>query len=108
MPQKLYQKPSYTKPIRKRKHYYCNEPEQSEESDSYVTEIQRRPKKQRKRITYEDKIDGLPEYEPDSPTDKEHEENNNYEMQNKYKEKQPKQIEKPKKVQNGITKSTKM
>ena len=108
MPQKLYQKPSYTKPIRKRKHYYYNEPEKSEASDSYVTEIQRRPKKQRKRITYEDKIDGLPEYEPDSPTDKEHEENNNYEMQNKYKEKQPKQIEKPKKVQNGITKSTKM
>ena len=108
MPKKLYQKPSYTKPIRKRKHYYYNEPEQSEESDSYVTEIQRRPKKQRKRITYKDEIDGLPEYEPDSPTDKEYEESNNYEMQNKYKEKQPKQIEKPKKVQNSITKSTKM
>ena len=45
MPQKSYQKPSYTKPIRKRKHYYYDEPEQSEESDSYVTEIRRRPKK---------------------------------------------------------------
>ena len=38
-PQRLYQKP-----IRKRKHYYDDEPEQSEESDSYVTEIRRRPK----------------------------------------------------------------
>ena len=48
MPQKSYQKPSYTKPIRKRKHYYYDEPEESEESDSYVTEIRRCPKKQKK------------------------------------------------------------
>ena len=48
MPQKLYQKPSYTKPIRKRKHYYYDEPEESEESDSYVIEIRRRPKKQKR------------------------------------------------------------
>ena len=65
-------------------------------------------KKQRKIIIYEDEIDGLPEYEPDSPTDEEQEENNNYEMQNKYKEKQPKQVEKPKKVNKGTTKSIKM
>ena len=52
-------------------------------------------KKQRKRIIFKDEIDVLPEYEPDSPTDEEQGENNNYEMQNKYKEKQPKQIEKP-------------
>ena len=38
-PQRSYQKPSCTKPIRKRKHYHYDEPEQSEESDSYVTEI---------------------------------------------------------------------
>ena len=68
-PQRSNQKPSYTKPIRKRKHYCYDEPEQSEESNSYVTEIRRRPKKQRKIIKYEDEIDGLPEYEPDSPTD---------------------------------------
>ena len=44
-PQRSYQKPLYTKPIRKRKHYYYDGPEQSEESDSYVTEIRRRPKR---------------------------------------------------------------
>ena len=107
MPQKSYQKPSYTKPLRKRKHYYYDELEQSEESDSYVTEIRRRPKKQKKRIIYEDEIDGIPEYEPDSPTEEE-QEDNNYEIQNKYKGKQPKQIEKPKTVKKGITKSIKM
>ena len=48
MSQKLYQKPSYTKPIRKRKHYYYNEPEESEESDSYVTEIRRHPKNKKR------------------------------------------------------------
>ena len=36
-------------------------------------------------------IDGFPEYEPDSPTDEEQEEDNNYEIQNKCKENQPKQ-----------------
>ena len=109
MPQKLYQKPSYTtKPLRKRKHYYYGELEQSEESDSYVTEIRRRPKKQKKRIIYEDEIDGIPEYEPDSPTEEEQEEDNNYEIQSKHRGKQPNQIEKPKKVKKGITKSIKM
>ena len=104
MPQKSYQKPSYTKPIRKRKHYYYDEPEESEESDSYVTEIRRRPKKQKKRIIYEDEIDGIPEYEPDSPTEEEQEEDNNYEIQSKHRGKQPNQIEKQKKVRKGITK----
>ena len=108
MPQKSYQKPSYTKPIRKRKHYYYDEPEESEESDSYVAEIRRRPKKQNKRIIYKDEIDGLPEYEPDLQTEYKQEEDNNYEIQNKYKGTEPKQIEKPKKVKKGITKSIKM
>ena len=98
MPEKSYQKPSCTKPIRKRKHYYYDEPEQSEESDSYVTEIRRRPKKQKKRIIYKDQIDGIPEYEPDSSTEEEQEEDNNYEIQSKHRGKQPNQIEKPKKV----------
>ena len=48
MPQKSYQKPSYTKQIRKRKHYYYDEPEESEESDSYVTEIRRRTKNKKR------------------------------------------------------------
>ena len=108
VPQKSYQKPSYTKPIRKRKHYYYDEPEESEESDSYVAEIRRRPKKQNKRIIYKDEIDGLPEYEPDLQTEYKQEEDNNYEIQNKYKGTEPKQIEKPKKVKKGITKSIKM
>ena len=108
MPQKSYQKPSYTKPLRKRKHYYYDELEQSEESDSYVTEIRRRPKKQKKRIIYKDEIDGIPEYEPDLPTEEEQEEDNNYEIQSKHRGKQPNQIEKPKKVKKGITKSIKI
>ena len=102
MPQKLYQKPSYRKPLIKRKNYYYDELEEIEESDSYVTKIWRRPKNQR-RIVYEDEIDGVPAYEPDSPTDEKQEENN-YDIQNKYKGKRPKQIEKAKKVKKGITK----
>ena len=65
------------------------------------------PKNKKKRIIYEDEIDRIPEYEPDSPTEEEQEEDNNYEIQNKYKGKQLKQIEKPKKVKKGITKSIK-
>ena len=86
---------SYQKPTRKRKHYYYNEPEESEESNSFVTEIRRRPKRQQKRIIYRDEIDGLPEYEPNSPTDEDQEERD-YQIQTKRKE--PKrQVEKPKK-----------
>ena len=98
MPQKLYQKPSYTKPMRKRKHYYYDELEQSEESNSYVTEIRRRPKKQKERIIYEDEINGILEYESDSQTEEEQEVDNNYEIQSKHRGKQHKQLEKTKKV----------
>ena len=108
IPQKSYQKPSYTKPIRKRKHYYYDEPEESEESNSYVTEIRRRPKKQKTRIICKDKTDGIPENESDSPTEEDQEEDNNCKIQNKYKGKQRKQMAKPKKVKKGITKSIKM
>ena len=51
LPQKSYQKPyvNYPKPINKRKHYGDLEPEgESDESDSYITEIRRRPKKKKK------------------------------------------------------------
>ena len=39
---------NYQKLIRKRKHYHDIEQEESEESDSYITEIRRRPKKPKK------------------------------------------------------------
>ena len=108
MPQKSYQKRSYMKPLRKRKHYHYDELEQSKESDSYVTEIRRRPKKQKKRIIYEDEIDGITEYEPDSPTKEEQEQDNIYEIQSKHRGKQPNQIVKPKKVKKRYWKINKM
>ena len=86
LPQKSHTK--HQKPIRKRKHYYYENQEESNESDSYVTEIRRRrPNKQRKRIIYEDEIDGVPEYEPHSPTEDEEqeEEQDNYKIQTKSK-----------------------
>ena len=49
--QKSYQKPyvNYPKPIRKRKHYRDLEPEEeSNKSDSFITEIRRPPKKKKK------------------------------------------------------------
>ena len=108
--QKSYQKlyVNYQKPMRKRKHYRDLEPEEeeSDESDSYITEIRRRPRKQRKRIIYEDKIDGVPNYEPQSPSEEEQEDNS--EIKIKPKRKQEKVIERPKKVKKGITKSIKM
>ena len=45
------------------------------------------------KIRNEYPIDGIPTYEPDSPTEEEQEEDNNFEIQNKYKGKQPKEIE---------------
>ena len=107
--QKSYQKLyiNYRKPIRIRKHYRDLEPgEESDESDSYITEIRRRPRKQRKRIIYEDEIDEVPNYEPRSPREEEQEDNNK--IQIKPKRKQEKVIGRPKKVKKGITKSIKM
>ena len=77
-----------------------------DESDSYITEIRRRPRKQRKRIIYEDEIDGVPNYETRSPREEEQEDNS--EIQIKPKRKQEKVIGRPKKVKKGITKSIKM
>ena len=49
----------YSKPIRKRKNYHDLQPESEiDESDSFVTEIRRRrPRKQKRKIIYEDKLD---------------------------------------------------
>ena len=63
-------------------------------------------KNKKKRIIYEDEIDGLPNYEPESPSEEEQEDNN--EIQIKPKGKQAKVIERPKKVKKGITKSIKI
>ena len=57
--------------------------------------------KNRKRSCYEDELDGLPDYEPESPSEEEQDEN---EIEVK---KQKIQL-KPKKVRKGITKSIKM
>ena len=87
--QKSYQKPyvNYQKHIRKRKHYRDleSEKEESDESDSYITEICRRPRKQRKRIIYEDEIDGVPNYESQSPSEEEQEDNNEIQIKPKKK-----------------------
>ena len=96
------------RPKRKRIQYY----DESDESDSYISEVRKRPRKlQKRKIIYEDDIDGIP-HEPDSPTEEEDQEDDIYEVQNnKSKEKQPKQITPPtQKIKNkkGITKSIKM
>ena len=76
---------NYSRLIRKRKHYRDLElEEESDESHSYVTQIRRRSRRQGKRIIYEDEIDGVPDYEPQSLSEEEHEENN--EIQIKLKE----------------------
>ena len=97
----------YSKPIRKRKHYRDLQPEsESDESDSVVTEIRRRPRQQkRKRIIYEDELDGVPDYELQSPNEEEQEEND---IQVEPKRKPQKILKTPKYNKKGITKSIKM
>ena len=58
-----YKTPRYVKrrPKRKRIQYY----DESDESDFYVTEIRKRPWEQKRKIYYDDNIDGFP-YEPGS------------------------------------------
>ena len=60
----------------------------------------------KRRIVYEDEIDGVPDYEPQSPREEEQEENNK--IQIKPKRKQEKVVETPKKTKKGITKSIKI
>ena len=80
-------KPSYMRPKRKIMQYY----DESHESDSYISEVRKRPRKlQKRKIIYEDNN------ESDSPTEEEDQEDDIYEVQNnKSKEKQPKQISPP-------------
>ena len=87
LPQKPYHKSyaHYQKSIRKRKHYHDIKQEESDESDSYITEICRRPRKQRKRIIYDDELDGVRDYEPESPSEEEQEDNNEIEVKRKGK-----------------------
>ena len=62
------QKKYYEKPIRKRK-YYKRDYEQDDsddDSDTYITEIRKRKKRPKKRILYEDEIDGICEADTDS------------------------------------------
>ena len=69
----------YEKPIRKRtffkRDYKRNEEDnESDDSDKYVTEVRRRRKKPRKRLIYDNEIDGEqsePEIESDVPEEKE-------------------------------------
>ena len=60
----------------------------------------------KKRIIYEDEIDGVPDYEPQSPSEEQQKENN--EIQIKPKRKQEKVAETPKRTKKGITKSIKI
>ena len=101
LPQKYYAR--YQKPIRKRKHYHDIEQEESDESDSYITEIRRRPKKQkRKRIVYKDELGG-PNYKPESPSEEEQDDNG---VEVKRKEKiQPKNKKKSQKRNYKINKN---
>ena len=95
LPQKSCHKSyaNYQKPIGKSD----IEQEESDESDSYITEIRRRPKKQaKKRFIYEHELDGVPDYEPESPHEEEQEDNNEIDFKRKSKL-QPKTYEKLKK-----------
>ena len=97
--QTWYRKQSYIRPKRKRMQYY----DESGKRDSYISEIRKRHRKPKKRkIIYEDDIDGVP-YEANSPTEEEEQEGDDiYEVQKKSKGKQPRQIEtlKKKKKEN--------
>ena len=73
------------KPIRKRKYYHDIEQEESDESDSYITEIRRRPKQQQQQKIYDDELDGVPDYEPESLSEEEQEDNNKIEVKRKGK-----------------------
>ena len=97
--QKSFRK-NYSRPIRKRKRYDLGTEEESDESDSYVTEIRICPRRQKERIFYEGKINGVQDYKPQSPSEEEQEDND--EIQ------QEKAVEKPKKFKKEITKSIKI
>ena len=64
-------------------------------------------KNKKKRIIYDYDLDGIPDFEPESPSEEEQKDNNEIEVKRKGKL-QPKTYEKSKKVKKGITKSIKM
>ena len=71
----------YEKSIKKRNFFkrdyerrYDEEKDESDDSDNYVAEVRKRRKKTRKRLIYDDEIDGKqsePEIESDVPEEKE-------------------------------------
>ena len=66
----------------------------SDESDSYVIEIRKWRKKPRKRIFYEEEVDGVSDQEPDSPPSEE-EQDIKPEIKSQLKtNKQPKKLKK--------------
>ena len=99
----------YEKPIRKRKFFKLDyerrydeeENEESDDGDNYITEIRQRKKKPRKRLIYDDEIDGADEQsEPEIESDFAEEEINKTSLR------KPKQ--ELKKNKKGIMKSIKM
>ena len=94
----------YQRPIRKRKHYYDLQPLESDETeDDTYEEVRRRPKQYRKKIKYEDAIDGIPDYEDEQENENEQEED-----ETEIKEQPIKKKIQPKKNKKGITKPINM
>ena len=96
------QKKYYEKRIRKRK-YYKRDYEQDDsddDSDTYITEIRKRKKRPKKRILYEDEIDGISEPDTDPQVSEKEQEQEAKPEINKNK--------KPKHIKKGITKSIKI
>ena len=57
----------YENPLRKRKYYQRSyeQDDSDDDSDTYITEIRKRKKRPKKRILYEDEIDGISEPDTD-------------------------------------------
>ena len=65
----------YENPLRKRKYYQRNyeQDDSDDDSDTYITEIRKRKKRPKKRIIYEDQIDGISEPDTDLQVSEEEE-----------------------------------
>ena len=101
--EQLQQKSSrktYEKPIRKRKYYdlerdyYEHEQEDSDESDTYITEKRKKSKKPKIRIIYEEEEDGVSDRETDSHFSEEEQDIKPEEKSQIRKNKQPKKFKK--------------
>ena len=66
----------YENPLRKRKYYQRNyeQDDSDDDSDTYITEIRKRKKRPKKRILYEDEIDGISEPDADPQVSEEEQE----------------------------------